>query len=62
MQHRFHNTLYYAANTSMVLCSNKTLVSVDAVKQSLGGNVQTSGIETIHVYCANEHVYGYPSG
>ena len=61
MQHRFHNTLYHAANTSMVLCSNKTLVSVDVVKQSLGGNVQTSGIETIHVYCENEHVYAHVS-
>lgn len=61
MQHRFHNTLYHAANTSMVLCSNKTLVSVDVVKQSLGGTVQTSGIETIHVYCVNEHVYAHVS-
>ena len=61
MQHRVHNTLHHAANTSMVLCSNKTLVSVDVVKQSLGGTVQTSGIETIHVYCENEHVYAHVS-
>ena len=61
MQHRYHNALHHAANTSMVLCSNKTLVSVDVVKQSLGGNVQTSGIETIHVYCENEHVYAHVS-
>ena len=61
MQHRVHNTLHHAANTSKVLCSNKTIVSVDVVKQSLGGNVQTSDIETIHVYCANEHVYAHVS-
>lgn len=61
MQHRYHNALHHAANTSMVLCSNKTLVSVDVVKQSLGGTVQTSGIETIHVYCENEHVYAHVS-
>ena len=61
MQHRVHNTLHHAVNASMVLRSNKTLVSVDVVKQSLGGNVQTSDIETIHVYCANEHVYAHVS-
>ena len=61
MQHRYHDALHHAANTSMVLCSNKTLVSVDVVKQSLGGTVQTSGIETIHVYCENEHVYAHVS-
>ena len=61
MQHRIHNTLHHAANTSMVLCSNKTIVSVDIVKQSLGSTVQTSGIETIHEYCVNEHVCAHVS-
>ena len=61
MQHRVHNTLHHAANTSKVLCSNKTIVSVDIVKQSLGSTVQTSGIETIHEYCVNEHVCAHVS-
>ena len=61
MQHRVHTTLHHAANTSKVLCSNKTIVSVDIVKQSLGSTVQKSGIETIHEYCVNEHVCAHVS-